>query len=409
VRVGCSSGRGAETRQYQRVAIQTLHCGRRLAGGYVGKVEPRASWPDDRDSIHGLQRVHEFSLSSALRQASAEEVFGCFADAAAAAYRSAFPNAELITFTAAGIGFLFDHSTSQERESRTVAAWTQARSAPAPRDRSRQARYPLPAALAAAGYERGHLIAHASGGGLDANVFAQARHVNQGWSPDGRRYRKLERLAVSNPGCLVFHRLLYGDGTDVPDLNELTVSIDGHPHHGVFDNRPSAWTSATSPLHRGRRFHQQVQAAFLLGLAGASAHPEHQVSLTRVSRGRVDLHVVPDLAERYAIVVEIKSTDWDALAEHRVRPNLRAHIRQLQGYLDRYIQDLDSAEADDLTGASGGAWNSVSGILLYPQRPTDTARLQLINDLTSREAIMLAWYDGTDWATTPTEAERPAQ
>lgn len=371
-------------------------------------MEPSASWPDDRASVHELQRTHRPGRPPVPRQASFEQVLACLVEAAAEAYTAAFPDAELTTFTAANIGFLYDHSTSEERASRTVAAWTQARPAPAPRDRSRQAGYPLPAPLAAAGYERGHLIAHASGGGLDANVFAQARHVNQGWSPDGRRYRQLERLAVANPGCLIFHRLLYGDDSDVPDLNELTIIVDGQSHHGVFDNRPSAWTSATAPLHRGRRFHQQVQTAFLLGLTGASAHPEHHVRLTRVSRGRVDLHIVPDLAERYAVVIEIKSTDWDALAEHRIRPNLRAHIRQLQSYLDRYIHDLDPAAAvDDLAATSGGAWDSVSGVLLYPRRPANTARLQLIDDLTSRQSIMLAWYDETDW-TTPTETGSPA-
>ena len=326
-----------------------------------------------------------------------DDVLACLYDAAADGYTAAFPDADLVTFTAADIGFLFDHSTNSERASRTVAAWTYAHTAPSSRDRSRQAGFPLPAALAEAGYERGHLIAHASGGGLDANVFAQARHVNQGWSPDGRRYRQLERLAAANPGSPVFHRLVYGDETDVPDLDELTVIVDGKAHHGIFDNRPSAWTSPTGPMRRGRRFHYQVQAAFLIGLTRASAYPEHHVRLTRTSRGRVDLHVVPEVGERYAVVIEIKSTDWDALREHRVRPNLRSHIRQLQGYLDRYVDDMSSASNDDTLGGSGGAWDSVTGVLLYPRRPANTARLQLIDDLTSREAIMVAWYDEADW------------
>jgi hypothetical protein len=289
-----------------------------------------------------------------------------------------------------------------------VAAWTCAHPAPAPRDRSRQAHFPLPPALAQAGYERGHLIAHATGGGLDANVFAQARHVNQGWSPNGRHYRQLERLAAAHPGCLVFHRLVYGDGTDIPDLSELTVIVDGQTHRGLFDNRPSAWVSATAPLRRGRRFHRLVQTAFLVGLAGATAYPEHQVTLTGVRRGRVDLHVVPDTAEHYAVVIEIKSTDWDAFAAHRVRPNLRTHIRQLQGYLDRYVADIDATPGNDdgRAGASGG-WDSVTGILLYPRRPTDTARLQLIDDLTSREAIMVAWHSEADWSSPQDEAASP--
>jgi hypothetical protein len=102
--------------------------------------------------------------------------------------------------------------------------------------------FPLPASLAEAGYERGHLIAHATGGGLDANVFAQARHINRGWSPDGRRYRQLERLAAANPGRAIFNRLIYGDDTDVPDLTELAVAVGGQAHHGIFDNRRSTWT-----------------------------------------------------------------------------------------------------------------------------------------------------------------------
>jgi hypothetical protein len=347
------------------------------------------SWPQERARLHGPQ----LAAAAPDRRLHAVEFL---ADAAATGYAAAFPGAELVTFTVAGIGFLFDHSTSADRASRTVAAWTHARAVTTSRDRSRQARFPLAPALAGAGYERGHLIAHATGGQLDANLFAQARHVNQGRSPDGRRYRQLERLAAANPGCLVFHRLIYGDGSDVPDLTELTIVIGEQTHRGVFDNRPDAWAPATAPLRRGRRFHHQVQTTFLLGLASATAHPEHHVTLGRTSRGRVDLHVVPDLGEHYAVVVEIKSTDWDTLPEHRVRPNLRAHLRQLQRYLDRYIDDMH--HADDRSAGNTGAWDSVSGVLLYPRRPINLARLQLIDELTSREAIMVAWYDEADWA-----------
>ena len=111
------------------------------------------------------------------------------------------------------------------------------------------------------------------------------------------------------------------------------------------------------------------------------------------------------------MVIEIKSTDWDALAEHRVRPNLRAHIRQLQGYLDRYVAGMDAtvADGDDPAAGSGVAWDSVSGIMLYPRRPTDPARLQLIDDLTGREAIMVAWYDEADWTTPATGTASPAR
>jgi hypothetical protein len=37
---------------------------------------------------------------------------------------------------------------------------------------------------------------------------------------------------------------------------------------------------------------------------------------------------------RAALVCEIKNTDWDAMAPHRVAPNARRHARQLWRYLD---------------------------------------------------------------------------
>jgi len=56
----------------------------------------------------------------------------------------------------------------------------------------------------------------------------------------------------------------------------------------------------------------------------------------------------------------------------------------------------------------GTAWDSVTGVLLYPRRPTNTARLQLIEDLTSREAIMVAWYGEADWSNPAAAAKSPS-
>jgi hypothetical protein len=93
-----------------------------------------------------------------------------------------------------------------------------------------------------------------------------------------------------------------------------------------------------------------------------------------------------------AVIVEIKSTDWDTLAGHRVRPNLRSHVRQLQRYLDTFVEDLRQDGR-----AATGRWDSVSGVLLYPRRPADPARLQLVEEVATREALMVVWYDETPW------------
>jgi hypothetical protein len=154
---------------------------------------------------------------------------------------------------------------------------------------------------------------------------------------------------------------------------------------------------ATARLDRGQRFHREVQTAFLAGLVAADAHPEQTLAL-RTGRRRVDLLVFPQTAgEVTAVVVEIKNSDWDAFPVDRVRPNLRRHIRQLQEYLDHYVEYL--RHPPDRTGDHahlGGiplAWDSVIGVLLYPKRPSDPARGKLIEDEALQQA--LAWSGTT--------------
>jgi hypothetical protein len=171
----------------------------------------------------------------------------------------------------------------------------------------------------------------------------------------------------------------------------------------AFDNRPSSPHPDTKPIVRGQKFHADVQSAFLAGLIGAAATPEKTITLSRTRNGRVDLLLVPQGSEAAAVVVEIKSTDWDALADQRVRPNLRSHLRQLQRYLDVYVADLrqeprtTGPEHDPTGNHSPGGWDSVTGVLLYPRRPNDSSRAQLVEEFAAREALMVVWYSETDW------------
>lgn len=65
-------------------------------------------------------------------------------------------------------------------------------------------------------YDRRHLFSHAAGGGTDVNLFVQARALNRGWSPAGRRWRALERLAIRRADAVLVVRLLYDDESAVP-------------------------------------------------------------------------------------------------------------------------------------------------------------------------------------------------
>src|SRR5215510_1406872 len=61
---------------------------------------------------------------------------------------------------------------------------------------------------AAAGYHRGHAIAHTLGGPTDINLVPQLGSVNVG------PFRELERQAVATPGALYFTYWRYADRTN---------------------------------------------------------------------------------------------------------------------------------------------------------------------------------------------------
>jgi hypothetical protein len=250
----------------------------------------------------------------------------------------------------------------------------------------------LHASLIAAGYERGHLIARASGGPLDINLYPQAWQVNQGRSEDGKEFRRLETLAARNPGCLQFSRLVWSGDGSVPAAHHLLVAIEGQPvAQGVFGNcpiprRPRLPAAARDRMQAGTQFHRTVQGDFLAGLAGAQAFPEERIRLMDNAHGRVDLLIVPSGPERMGLVVEIKNTDFDVLKPHRVGPNARRHLNQLQRYLDRIVDGIETGE-----------WDSASGVLLYPRKPRLPGRAAEVEAIAGRKTLTVVWRDECHW------------
>jgi hypothetical protein len=87
--------------------------------------------------------------------------------------------------------------------------------------------------------DRGHFIAHASGGGSDINLFHQDAHLNRGWSPQGKRYREMERYCAANPGLFCFSRPIYADASARPvELEFGVLRPDCTFWIELFDNRP---------------------------------------------------------------------------------------------------------------------------------------------------------------------------
>ena len=94
-----------------------------------------------------------------------------------------------------------------------------------------------PEEIDSSGRDKGHFIAHAIGGGLDMNVFSQARDLNRGISEQGKVYRLMERYCYENAGTFCFSRPVYEDATSVPRWLEFgLLREDGSLWVEVFEN-----------------------------------------------------------------------------------------------------------------------------------------------------------------------------
>jgi len=92
-------------------------------------------------------------------------------------------------------------------------------------------------------------------------------------------------------------------------------------------------------------------------------------------RGRVDI-MLPHPDVGYNVLIEIKATDWDAMAPHRVRPNALRHARQLWRYIE-----------------AGLAAGEVAPALVYPVAPADPERKQLIESILEEVGIQVVWRE----------------
>jgi hypothetical protein len=137
------------------------------------------------------------------------------------------------------------------------------------------------------------------------------------------------------------------------------------------------------PLRLGKAFGTTVAAGYPEGMAQGGAHPEVSVSIAGARRGRIDLLLdIDDSGKPLLVVMEVKNTDWDARAAHRVLPNLARHARQVWKYLDALMPRLDAGELAGLQAA-----------LVYPQRPSHPGRAAVIEQTLGDHGISVLFYD----------------
>ncbi len=126
----------------------------------------------------------------------------------------------VLQFPDQGFTFLFDQASanSSAAEDRLVAAYGCSTVQCKQRDNSRMRGF-LGGGIEIPGkgkFDKGHVLAHVIGGGLDVNLFPQRPELNRGWSEAGKVYRRMEEYAANNPGTFVFSRMIYEDESWVP-------------------------------------------------------------------------------------------------------------------------------------------------------------------------------------------------
>jgi hypothetical protein len=188
------------------------------------------------------------SLQELIVYLRAELPHAWFAEYAAASNRPA----NVMTFRHGAFEYVYDHYTALEAsgevaydatvESRLVAVCGVSAPRNSPRDDYRLRGWVGPTGrMFGSEWDKGHFIAHSIGGavdGFEANVYLQKRALNRGWSPEGKRFRSMEKYCCANGGTFCFCRPIYEDGTARPAEIEFGV-LRGPADLWVerFDNR----------------------------------------------------------------------------------------------------------------------------------------------------------------------------
>jgi len=137
-------------------------------------------------------------------------------------------------------------------------------------------------------------------------------------------------------------------------------------------------------LLRGKSFHKKVQADWEQTAEG-EVRSEKGILKPSGRRGRVDVFVTDDDPDSPAAVVEIKASDWDRMTEEALRRNVRRQIKQVWDYIESQVRDGKHVR--------GGEGKDVCPGIVFPRRPKEKERLEMIENLFNEEGIAVVWED----------------
>lgn len=115
--------------------------------------------------------------------------------------------------------------------------------------------------------------------------------------------------------------------------------------------------------------------------------PERHITKPNGRKGRIDVFVNDNDPKSAVAIVEIKATDWDKIAQKNIRRNVRRQIRQIWSYIESQILNGKHVE--------GGEGKDVCPGIIFPKRPKDKERMNLIEDMFEEEGIPVVWHDET--------------
>ncbi|MBW2005413.1 MAG: hypothetical protein JRI72_12575 [Deltaproteobacteria bacterium] len=138
--------------------------------------------------------------------------------------------------------------------------------------------------------------------------------------------------------------------------------------------KKTAITREPKQLVRGKEFHKKVQEDWHKTAEGDVESEKHVKKLSG-RKGRMDICV--DAQEKLVAVVELKASDWDRMTEKAVHRNVNRHASQIWDYIESQLEQ----------------GKEVSPGIIFPQRPKDKKRMEMIEELFEEHGIPVVWED----------------
>ncbi|MDD5111444.1 MAG: hypothetical protein PHG85_02765 [Candidatus Altiarchaeota archaeon] len=125
-------------------------------------------------------------------------------------------------------------------------------------------------------------------------------------------------------------------------------------------------------LRRGKNFHKKIQKEWC---KTAEGNVEIEKSMTKLSgrKGRMDIFIESD--KKLVAIAEIKASDWDTMNPAVIRRNVKRQARQIWNYIESQLN----------------FGKEVSPGVIFPKRPKNIDRMNLIEKLFDAEGVPVVW------------------